>query len=108
MGALREAIMSLTNQQKKHYKTIGHSLKPVVTVAGNGLNEAVLGEMERALEDHELIKVKLAITDRDSRKEVITLISDQTGAMVVQEIGKVVLLLRPAKQPNPKLSNLLR
>ncbi|MGH1487180.1 MAG: YhbY family RNA-binding protein [Cellvibrionaceae bacterium] len=100
--------MSLTNEQKKHYKTIGHSLKPVVTVAGKGLSEAVLAEMERALTDHELIKVKLAITDRDSRKEAIALISDQTGATVVQEIGKVVLLLRPAKKPNPKLSNLLR
>ncbi len=80
----------------------------MVTVAGKGLSEAVLAEMERALTDHELIKVKLAITDRDSRKEAIALISDQTGATVVQEIGKVVLLLRPAKKPNPKLSNLLR
>jgi RNA-binding protein len=100
--------MSLTNEQKKHYKTIGHSLKPVVTVAGNGLSDAVIAEMERALNDHELIKVKLSIADRESRKQAIDYISDQTGALVVQEIGKVVLIFRAAKKPNPKLSNLLR
>ncbi len=100
--------MSLSNEQKKHYRSIGHSLKPVVTIAGNGLTETVLAEIERALTDHELIKIKLVIEDRETRKQAIQDISDQTNATVVQEIGKVVLLLRPAKKPNPKLSNLLR
>lgn len=65
-------------------------------------------EIERALNDHELIKVKVAVDDKTARKELIGLISKQTQSTVVQEIGKVALLLRPAKKPNPKLSNLLR
>ena len=100
--------MSLSNEQKKHYKSIGHSLKPVVTIAGNGISETVLAEIERALDDHELIKIKLAIVDRDTRKRLTLDILQHTSAELVQEIGKVVLIIRPAKKPNPKLSNLLR
>jgi RNA-binding protein len=100
--------MSLTTQQKKHYKAIGHGLKPIVTVAGKGLSETVLAEIDRALSDHELIKIKLAITDRDMRNEIVKSLRDQMDADIVQEIGKVALVFRAAKQPNPKLSNLLR
>jgi RNA-binding protein len=100
--------MSLSNEQKKRYRTIGHALSPAVTVAGNGLSESVLAEIERALTDHELIKIKLAIAERDDRKQAIETLCARTHAVVVQEIGKVALIFRAAKKPNPKLSNLLR
>ncbi|CAM5456899.1 hypothetical protein SSTU70S_01302 [Stutzerimonas stutzeri] len=59
--------MPLTNEQKKHYKSIGHHLKPVLIVAENGLSEGVLAELERALNDHELIKVQFRIAEREDR-----------------------------------------
>lgn len=100
--------MPLTNERKKQYRSIGHTLNPVVTIAGKGLTEAVLEEVNRALEDHELIKVKLAIVDRDLRKQVGEQLCQQSRAESVQEIGKVVLLYRAAQKPNPRLSNILR
>ena len=100
--------MSLSNEQKKRYRSIGHALNPVVTIAGNGISDNVLAEIDRALNDHELIKIKLVIEDKDSRKKAIASICNAMNASVVQEIGKVVVLLRPAKKPNKKLSNLLR
>ena len=51
--------MTSSNADKKHLRRLGHNLKPVVTVAGNGLTENVTNEIERALTDHELIKIKL-------------------------------------------------
>ena len=93
---------------KKQLRAIGHKLKPVVTVAGKGLSDAVLGEIERALSDHELIKVKLAVGDRDARAAVSRQICERCGAREVQAIGNVVLLLRRAPEPDPRLSNLLR
>ena len=100
--------MSLTNDQKKHYKSIGHGLKPIVTIAGKGVSDNVIAEIERALEDHELIKIKLSIADRDLRKQAAQQIIEHTQASIIQEIGKVALIFRAAKKPNPKLSNLLR
>ncbi|MFT6389013.1 MAG: RNA-binding protein [Cellvibrionaceae bacterium] len=100
--------MSFTNEQKKHYRSIGHGLNPVVTISSNGLSKTVMAELDRALTDHELIKIKLALDDKDARKKLTKRICDHTSSHVVQEIGKVALILRTAKKPNPKLSNLLR
>ncbi len=100
--------MKITTEQRKHFRTLGHNLKPVVTIAGNGLSESVLEEINRALNDHELLKVKLAIADRDVRKQVITELCTQAPCLLIQEIGKIALIFRKADKPNLKLSNLTR
>ena len=100
--------MPLSITEKKRYRQIGHQLNPVVLLGGQGLTEGVLAEIERALEDHELIKVRIGGEDREARREAIDLITAQTRSEAVQVIGKLVLLYRTAKQPHPKLSNTLR
>lgn len=100
--------MSISADQKKHFRTLGHKLKPVVTIAGNGLSDNVLLELNRALDDHELIKVKLAVSEREDRAVLTDTIRALPRTEVIQQIGKVLLVYRPAKKPNPKLSNLLR
>ena len=100
--------MSSTTQQKKKFRTIGHSLKPVVTIAEKGFTENVRLELDRALEDHELVKVKVAAGDRDAKNAIRDEVTEALGAECVQQIGHVLLLYRAAKKPNPRLSNLLR
>ncbi|WP_237066531.1 YhbY family RNA-binding protein [Microbulbifer guangxiensis] len=100
--------MPLTADRKKALRTVGHGLKPVVTVAGKGLSEGVLEELNRALEDHELIKVKLMVADRELRHQIIGELCEKSGAELVQEIGKIALIYRAAEKPNARLSNLLR
>ena len=100
--------MPSTPQDKKRFRSIGHKLKPVVTIAEKGLNDNVKQELERALNDHELIKVKLAVGDRQAKNAIVQELLDQLGAESIQQIGHVVLLYRPARKPDPRLSNLLR
>lgn len=100
--------MHLLNSQKKQYRAIGHSLKPVVIVAENGLSEGVLNELKRALRDHELIKIKISVEDREDKKVLIDEVCAQTDSILIQVIGKTALIFRPADKPNPKLSNILR
>jgi RNA-binding protein len=83
--------MALSQQRRKDLRTIGHDLNPIVTVAGNGLSDNVLAELERALEDHELIKVKLAIGDREARKALSDQLLESTKSECIQAIGKVIL-----------------
>ncbi len=98
----------MSKQDSKQFRAIGHKLKPVVTVAGKGLSESVMLEIERALIDHELIKIKLVVGDRAARLAVGEDICNRTGAEVIQSIGNIILLLRRSAQPDPRLSNLIR
>lgn len=96
------------NWDIKQLRAIGHKLKPVVTVAGNGLSETVLAELNRALNDHELIKVKLAVGTREARKQVAEEVCKQCGAKLVQSIGNIIVVMRRTKTPDPRLSNLVK
>jgi len=97
----------MNSKQRKKLRAIGHSLNPAVTVAGNGLSEAVLAELNRALDDHELIKVKV-VGDRDERKEIVDVIATLNETQIIQTIGGIALVYRPAREPNPSLSNIAR
>ncbi len=100
--------MPLTNQLKKQYKSIAHHLSPIVIISENGLNEGALQELERAIAEHELIKIKLASNDRDERIQLVNEICDSLKAEKIQLIGKMLILFRKNPKPNPKLSNLMR
>ena len=98
----------MTKRDEKQLRAIGHKLKPVVMIAGKGLTDGVMAELERALTDHELIKVKVAVGGKADREQVADDICARTGAELVQSTGGMLLLLRRAPQPDPRLSNLLR
>lgn len=100
--------MSNQSLDTRHLRAIAHRLKPIVTVAQNGLSETVAREIDQALSRHELIKVKIVVGDRELRREIAAGISSQSGAELVQSIGNVIVLYRAARQPDPRLSNILR
>jgi RNA-binding protein len=68
----------------------------------------VVKEIERALTDHELIKIKIFIADRIEKKAKISAICESFNAQKVQAIGNVLLLYRASKKSNKKLSNIDR
>ncbi len=88
-------MLKLTETQKRHLRRLGHQLNPVVRTGNAGLSEAVMNEIELALEYHELIKVKLVAEDRSQRQQFGERICRQTGAVLVQAVGQIVLLYRP-------------
>ena len=94
--------MSLNASQKKSLRGQAHHLKPLVIVADKGLSESVVAEIERALNDHELIKVKLR-GDREERKAWALSISKECKAELVQTIGQVACFYR--KHPEKPVIN---
>tara|TARA_A100000171_G_scaffold52891_2_gene74035 strand:- start:536 stop:928 length:393 start_codon:yes stop_codon:yes gene_type:complete len=99
---------TMDNQQLKKLRTIAHQLRPILTIAGDGVTENIIKELNQALERHELIKIKIQLGDRELRQQVADELCLQSSAECVQRIGNVAVLYRAAKEPNPKLSNLLR
>ncbi|BES83506.1 RNA-binding protein [Pectobacterium araliae] len=90
--------MNLSNKQKQHLKGLAHPLKPVVMLGNNGLTEGVLAEIEQALSHHELIKIKVATEDRETKALIVEAIVRETGAANVQVIGHALVIYRPAKE----------
>ena len=99
--------MRSDNSLRRNYRAIGHKLQPIVIVS-NGLSENVLAEIERALNDHELIKIRVLAEDREEKSALVSEICTTTGAELIQMAGHVALLLRKALRVKPDLSNLHR
>lgn len=84
----------LTATQKRYLRGLAHDLKPVILVGQKGVTAPLLEELQIALAHHELIKVKLADDDRETRAASIEQIRANSGAEIVQTIGKVACFYR--------------
>lgn len=90
--------MNLNNKQKQYLKGLAHPLKPVVMLGNNGLTEGVLAEIEQALMHHELIKIKIAAEERETKALIVDAIVRETKASNVQVIGNMLVLYRPSTE----------
>lgn len=97
----------LDSQMRRRCRRIAHHLKPVVLIGERGLTDAVIEETNRALDDHELIKIRIA-DEREEREQISADLVARCNAQVVQKIGKTLVLLRKNPEPNTQLSNLHR
>ena len=76
-------------------KARAHALKPVVWIGAAGLSEKVIHEVDQGLRSHELIKVKVASGERQTRTAWLNEICSRLGAAPVQHIGKILVIYRP-------------
>lgn len=86
---------ALTAAQTRFLRGQAHDLKAMLQVGGKGITDALVSEVELALEHHELIKIKVAAADRGERDGMIEALATRTGAALVQRIGHTAVLFRP-------------
>ena len=86
----------LTPRERARLKARAHALEPVVHAGLSGLTDTLVGEVDRALTAHELIKVKIAGADREARAALADDLCARTDAALVQQVGKVFVFWRPA------------
>ena len=94
--------MKLTNNQKKHLRSLAHDLRPIVMVGQHGLSKAVLAELESTMTKHELLKIKVRASNRDEKQEMVDKILSFSKAALVQVIGGVLVIYRPFDE-NPSI-----
>jgi len=88
---------ALTNAQTRFLRGQAHGLKAMLQVGGKGISDALVAEVDGALEHHELIKVKVAAEDREVRDAMVEELARRAGAALVQRIGHTAVLFRPSK-----------
>ncbi|MHC9086548.1 ribosome assembly RNA-binding protein YhbY [Luteimonas sp. RIT-PG2_3] len=89
---------ALTPAQNRFLRGQAHGLKAMLQIGGKGLTDAVVSEIEGALEHHELIKVRVDASDRDERDSIIQAVATRTGAALIQRIGHIAVLYRPSEE----------
>lgn len=88
----------MTSAQIRFLRGAAHDLKAILQVGGKGITDALVAEVQYALELHELIKVKVAAEDREVRDAMIGDLAGRAGAALVQRIGHTAVLYRPSKE----------
>jgi RNA-binding protein len=91
------SAVQLTSAQTRFLRGQAHDLRAMLQVGGKGISDALVAEVAQALEQHELIKVKVAAEDREARDAMIGELAQRAGAALVQRIGHTAVLYRPSK-----------
>ena len=96
--------MTLSSKQRQFLKRLAHTLSPVVRVGRGGISEGVIEEAKKALEAHELIKVRIELDEGNERRDAARRLAAGSDAVVVSEVGKTAVLYRTrAEKPTIKL-----
>ncbi len=86
--------MKITEKQRRYLRGLAHPLKPVILVGNGGVSDAVIAETQRALDDHELIKVRMTGAEREARDAALGNLAKVTQRALVGRIGHVATLYR--------------
>jgi RNA-binding protein len=84
----------LTGKQRRHLRALAHARQPIVQVGKGGLDDSVVAAVDRALADHELVKVRIGNGAEVDRHAAAGELAERTKSEVAQVLGNVVLLFR--------------
>ena len=84
----------LLGKQRRALRARAHHLNPVVSVGAAGVSDGVLAELDIALDEHELVKIRIAADDREQRKKLIDTLCTGANAELIQRIGHTAVLYR--------------
>ncbi len=91
----------LKGTQRKYLRAQAHHLKPLVIIGRNGINQQVIGSVDLALKDHELIKVKFG-EFKDAKKEISGQIAQVTKSELIGIIGNIAIFYRQHAEPEKR------
>lgn len=94
-----KGVRMLNSKQKKQLKALAHSLKPIVHIGKGDVEEKVVAAVEKALFDHELIKVKLLESVITKKQTAAETLASATSAELVSIIGKTIILYKLTDKP---------
>jgi RNA-binding protein len=88
----------LTGKQKSYLRSEAHHLQPLFQIGKNGLTEAVIHQVEEALEAKELIKVNVLQNCDEDKDEIAEKLVEREGIELVQIIGNIIVLYKESKE----------
>ena len=94
---------TIRGKQLRFLRSKAHHLKPVVIIGQHRVTPGVIAHVDAALEQHELLKVRLTDAEKAEAIAAAEALVEGTGAALVQRIGHTVVLYRRRKKGAPTL-----
>ena len=91
----------LRGKQIRFLRAKAHHLKPVVIIGQNRVTPAVIQHVDEALEQHELLKIRLTDAEKEEAVEAASLLVEGTESVLIQRIGHTIVLYRRRKKGAP-------
>jgi RNA-binding protein len=88
----------LSGKQRRYLRSLGHHLEPVVQLGKSGLTDGVIAAVDAALEEHELVKVRIGTECPEDRKDVAERLGPSVRGEVAQVLGRTLLVYRKRKK----------
>ncbi len=95
--------MNLTSKQRAYLKSLAMTISPVQYLGKASLTEENLRNIEEALAARELIKIGVQKNCEDDPREIAEAAALRTGSVVVQVIGKKIVLYRPGEDDKRRI-----
>ena len=93
-GLIQKLSPKLNGGQRRQLRGLAHSLKPIIQVGHGGVTEMLIKQLDQALFDHELVKVKV-LNNFDGEIETVAIdLTKGTQSACVQQIGHILLFYR--------------
>ena len=86
--------MALTGKKRAELRGEAHHLDPLVHIGAQGVTPTLVGALDDALRTRELVKVQLGRPVDEKPRAVAERLAQETGAIVVQVIGRTATLYR--------------
>lgn len=94
--------ITMTSKQRAYLRGLANTLQPIAQIGKGGISEALLKQLDDALEARELIKVNVLETAPEDARTLGEQIAEQTNCVFVQAIGNKLTFYR-VKKKNSKI-----
>lgn len=86
----------LTGAERRALRAEGQLLVDRIHVGHHGATATVMKELDGLLQRERLVKVRAAETDRKVRKTLFEKLAADSGAALINTVGRTAVLFRPA------------
>lgn len=90
--------MALTGKQKRHLRSLGQLLDPIVHVGKEGVSAESIAATEEVFRRRELIKVRVLKTAPADTPTIAQQLAEATHSDMAGRVGYTFLLYRPNKE----------
>ena len=88
----------MTSKQRAYLKGLAMTMDPILQIGKSSLTPEITQAVSEALEARELIKIHVLKNCADDGKDLAAILAERTRSQVVQVIGKMIVLYKPAKE----------